>query len=909
MALLLACGAANAQVVQWSTASGGNGHCYQIVYQTSTWDAARQDAINKGGSLASIGSAAENAFVYSLIAGDPRFWTFERVASNGATYYHGPWLGGSQPTECVPIDPACGWTWASGEPWVYTNWYPGEPNDLVYPNPSAENRLQFFGATGPTPKWNDRPNSRATVPVRAYVVEYEGSGAPPQSIYNVGFGDTCLLTLPASMSWFNGWPWLGFRYPGESYTQTDGTQHDGKLDVAILGSGKPAANDQGLISPRTLYFGDFCVSASGLCISPGLYPAKTVQLGSVQVQDLDWTFDFGSGSDGGWGCATQPTATPGGMKILGTSGACGTPLIIGTETAVTKVPGDATLTLRSTGTLETVGTIIGDSPNSSGELILEAVGPLQSVASTLKTGALWLGRSGTGNLFAYNKSSIICAGASVAINAPANVLLSGATWTDSKVPGGGTIFGAGNAATVTLTSSTMTLDAANPLILAQGAGSSCALVLDSASTLSNGLGAAIIGDSGTASVTVRGGSAFSASATTFARLVGSSANMTVKGATSSLYAAAPIIGGLGTATVTLDNAGLTTFAGGTTFVGQNSVGTINATGSRINCFPAITLGRYSDTLGKGSGTVTLTSGSVLSATQITTGLDGDGQLNVQSGSSVSGTDLVMAVGASSVSGVSIDNATMSFTGTTVVGGTVNVAGGTATIGVNGNGRLTTKRLFAWPGSTITINGGTIGSGGGINVGTSNTIINKTMVVETGSMLNLGGTLNGNLRVDGGNASPGFVLPGTATVNGTLTCLAGAFCDINVGVVGDAVVADAFAVSGDVALNGRLSVVVAPIAKVPYKFSKTVISGPSRTGTFASTTLPPRWRLSYGSAPNLVTISYCAADFDDDGFLTFEDFDAFINALDTGLASADFNRDGFLTFEDFDAFVSAFESGC
>jgi hypothetical protein len=59
----------------------------------------------------------------------------------------------------------------------------------------------------------------------------------------------------------------------------------------------------------------------------------------------------------------------------------------------------------------------------------------------------------------------------------------------------------------------------------------------------------------------------------------------------------------------------------------------------------------------------------------------------------------------------------------------------------------------------------------------------------------------------------------------------------------------------------------------------------------------------------VTISYCAADFDDDGFLTFEDFDAFINALDTGLASADFNRDGFLTFEDFDAFVSAFESGC
>jgi len=54
---------------------------------------------------------------------------------------------------------------------------------------------------------------------------------------------------------------------------------------------------------------------------------------------------------------------------------------------------------------------------------------------------------------------------------------------------------------------------------------------------------------------------------------------------------------------------------------------------------------------------------------------------------------------------------------------------------------------------------------------------------------------------------------------------------------------------------------------------------------------------------------CAADFNGDGFLTFEDFDAFVGAFESGNASADFNGDGFLSFEDFDAFVLAFEAGC
>ena len=68
--------------------------------------------------------------------------------------------------------------------------------------------------------------------------------------------------------------------------------------------------------------------------------------------------------------------------------------------------------------------------------------------------------------------------------------------------------------------------------------------------------------------------------------------------------------------------------------------------------------------------------------------------------------------------------------------------------------------------------------------------------------------------------------------------------------------------------------------------------------------------SVSSESVLVTvIAPCTADINGDGFLTFEDFDAFVTAFEAGSASADFNTDGFLTFEDFDAFVAAFEVGC
>src|SRR2546423_1575837 len=61
-----------AQPVQWTTNSGGNGHFYEAVVAPSgiTWGDAQSAAVSRGGYLASITSVGENNFAYGLISGN-----------------------------------------------------------------------------------------------------------------------------------------------------------------------------------------------------------------------------------------------------------------------------------------------------------------------------------------------------------------------------------------------------------------------------------------------------------------------------------------------------------------------------------------------------------------------------------------------------------------------------------------------------------------------------------------------------------------------------------------------------------------------------------------------------------------------------------------------------------------------
>src|SRR5262249_47552995 len=56
-------------------------------------------------------------------------------------------------------------------------------------------------------------------------------------------------------------------------------------------------------------------------------------------------------------------------------------------------------------------------------------------------------------------------------------------------------------------------------------------------------------------------------------------------------------------------------------------------------------------------------------------------------------------------------------------------------------------------------------------------------------------------------------------------------------------------------------------------------------------------------------SICASDFNQDGFVTGDDFDEFSAAFDAGDPSADVNHDGFTTGDDFDYFAQRFDVGC
>ncbi|XVJ60281.1 MAG: hypothetical protein HEQ23_13140 [Tepidisphaera sp.] len=57
------------------------------------------------------------------------------------------------------------------------------------------------------------------------------------------------------------------------------------------------------------------------------------------------------------------------------------------------------------------------------------------------------------------------------------------------------------------------------------------------------------------------------------------------------------------------------------------------------------------------------------------------------------------------------------------------------------------------------------------------------------------------------------------------------------------------------------------------------------------------------------VDLCPADFNNDGFLDFFDYDDYVIAYEEGLPGSDFNGDGFTDFFDYDDFVAAFEQGC
>jgi len=167
--ILAACAvSASAAPVQWTSASGGNDHWYDVITSPApqapaywTWDLAVADAAARGGYLATLTSADEDAFVFSLV-NSPSYWFID-----GANNEEGPRIGLSDPAGNF------NWTWVTGETYAYHNWAAGEPN-----NEGSEDSAVFFdnylpnvgGNRPPADQWNNVGKSSG---LNAYVIEYD----------------------------------------------------------------------------------------------------------------------------------------------------------------------------------------------------------------------------------------------------------------------------------------------------------------------------------------------------------------------------------------------------------------------------------------------------------------------------------------------------------------------------------------------------------------------------------------------------------------------------------------------------------------------------------------------------------------------------------------------------------------
>jgi formylglycine-generating enzyme required for sulfatase activity len=165
--LALSSGALAQNAVQWRVEDGGNGHWYQVVSTTGpiTWSAAKLASETMGGYLVTLTSADEEDHVWS-IASAPSAWVVIQFVTVG------PWLGGTQAASSS--SPTDRWSWVTGEPWTYTSWLAGEPNDGCGALP--EDRLHYL-ALGSAPRrgWNDFAGETACpnyVLPRSYVVEW-----------------------------------------------------------------------------------------------------------------------------------------------------------------------------------------------------------------------------------------------------------------------------------------------------------------------------------------------------------------------------------------------------------------------------------------------------------------------------------------------------------------------------------------------------------------------------------------------------------------------------------------------------------------------------------------------------------------------------------------------------------------
>jgi lectin-like protein len=123
-----------------------NGYTYYLL-SPDTWSNSEAFAQTLGGNLATVNSAAENQWISTT------FFPYISSVSPAVAL----WIGYYDPSQDTGGGThASNFVWVSGEPVTYTDWYPGEPDNL--------GGIEFYTAVrGPANglpyTWNDLPNN------------------------------------------------------------------------------------------------------------------------------------------------------------------------------------------------------------------------------------------------------------------------------------------------------------------------------------------------------------------------------------------------------------------------------------------------------------------------------------------------------------------------------------------------------------------------------------------------------------------------------------------------------------------------------------------------------------------------------------------------------------------------------
>lgn len=136
----------------------GNGHRYQLVPGSFSWNDANNNAKSQGGHLATITSAEENDWMWRTFSVHLPNVAVRNVTSRGW------WLGGSQEFEASP------WTWVTGEAFDFTRWDEHSPGRvkpgalyLRQRDNGGGGELSLWGASPSTSRghylieWDDAP--------------------------------------------------------------------------------------------------------------------------------------------------------------------------------------------------------------------------------------------------------------------------------------------------------------------------------------------------------------------------------------------------------------------------------------------------------------------------------------------------------------------------------------------------------------------------------------------------------------------------------------------------------------------------------------------------------------------------------------------------------------------------------